>query len=373
MLFYQDLKDLAETPSESDFEFQIRKVLLKKLNGLVDSIKVDDLGNIYAVRNGAKDGMLMFSAHQDKVMDSTISGRIVPFMKGVNSNLIFDSKQDYMDTLDSLLFALTNQGFEPLKLVNHNKDKSEKEEFIEVPYPSYSYSGVENQLERKLYIPLNLSVDTSPIQFKDSISLYALTRLKENKQYVRGKLDDTVGLSLILDMLRNTSREQTPSILALLTVGEEGGSRGAKHSITNVTKKYNPDKIIVLDTTPLQKPDTGIVLYEDCARSHQKKKTVVYTKVSFTKRKYTKEPFVSEQIPTKEPLVSELEEFAREYDFPLTTHPSFINDSNVFASETEIPTVALEVPIENMHSSLEICSKTDIAIMRIFLNRYITR
>ena len=374
MTFYENLKELALTPSELGEEVQVRNLLKNKLNNLVDIIQVDDIGNLYVLRKGSKKGTIMFSAHQDKVMDSTHIGWVAPYMKGLESNLIFEFVENYKKALDNNLYVLTEEGYEQKKLIQSNQSKNKTNMLVKIPIPSYGRNiGRKNIFmkeeldmeelypldEENLYVPINTSVDCSDIQLNGCINCYALG-FKETKKYVQGKLDDSVGLSLIIDLFKNTKPEETPTMFGLFTIGEEEGFVGANYYLKKgLYKKQGLDEIIVIDTTMLGKLNSGIVLYKNCGRGVRRKK--IERDKTFLKG-----------FRGEESLVNKLKKLAKKKKVPLTIHNAFPNDSRVFA-QTGIPTVALEVPIRNMHSSTETCSKSDIEIMRQFLKGYLVK
>jgi putative aminopeptidase FrvX len=368
MDFYQNLRLFASTPSEHGFEKRIRGILKRKLEGIVDSINEDKMGNLYAIKKGSKKGTIIFSAHQDKTNDSIVVGYAVEEMKALKTNLIFNSALDFQQALANKCYILNDETYVPLKL---SKPKS----FVEIPIINQSpikrisfskYDLSEYDLDfkddfdykevelKKLFIPTGLKADIGKIDNNSFMEIHSSLPFTETNELVKGKLDDSIGLSLILDLLEKTKDMQTPSLLALLTVGEEVGMLGAEYASEEVFGgKYNKSKMIVLDTTSIKPGKGGIVLYKECA----------------IRKKSWKAGYIGLM---KEPLVQELENFAEQYNFPLSTHSAHTNDSTVFASMTDIPTVALEVPILNIHSTEETASKDSIENMREFLFKYVT-
>lgn len=401
--FYETLRELASAPSELGIEERVRDLLVEYMRETSDYVAMDDFGNLYAVREGGKTGRIALCAHQDKVMESTISGGIMEFQKILNTNIIFTSKKCANRAYLGASFVKTPKGFQEVQLyfpenaglVSMGKDPKKpwnKEEFSYVRGARAQIIGDEVELPTEMF---------------------SLLGLRETEKNVRGKLDDTVGLTLIVDVFRNLPRSESPTLIALLTTGEEVGMKGAEYCVKNKINEYNPDKIIVLDTTRKQPLGSGIALYENCDRKSRWSYPVSESKVfSFedtfpatssdiiTPAQYTclKESVFIPGLGTieisgagrrkrrkrkwqkPEKIVSkafdferDLEKFAGRYGFPLKTHECGTNDSVVFASETKIPTVALEVPIENMHSAVEKCAKVDIETMRAFLRSYLTR
>ncbi len=80
------------------------------------------------------------------------------------------------------------------------------------------------------------------------------------------------------------------------------------------------------------------------------------------------------ELPNRaEVFEAELKQFAEQEEFDLTAMPAGSNDSSTLAFGTEIPTVAIEVPIRDMHKDIETCSKEDIELARRFLKTYLVK
>ncbi len=374
MGFYDDLKLLAETPSEFGSENLIKPILLEQLEGLTDSVKCDDVSNIYGFRKGGKEGTVVLCAHHDKVMHSTILAYIVPFVQKLGSNLILSSKKHIEDLLVRPSYVDLTEGFELAEIVQDRKLK-DFGEITKIPVP---FASDDDSL--KIFIPAGISAVTDAYEFKRYMSVYCLKELTVDDEHVKGKLDDALGISLILDVLKNTDPEDTPSILALLTNGEEDGLKGAKYCVEqHLLKEYNPDKIIVLDVTRTQKLGKGIVLYAQCGHNYEHEEFFPGVKRSFgcfTSYDSSSDSFVKTAAHTRTksmPFVIELERFAFKNKYSILTTKAITNDSMIFGALTEIPTVALEVPIDDMHSRAEKCALSDIEMMRKFLKEYLTK
>ena len=61
------LKLLSETPGAPGFEDKIRELVIKEITPYVDSVSVDNMGNVTAFRKGASDTKLMCAAHMDEI------------------------------------------------------------------------------------------------------------------------------------------------------------------------------------------------------------------------------------------------------------------------------------------------------------------
>lgn len=63
------IKKFVETPGPSGYEDQIRNVVMDEIKDLADSIRIDSLGNLIALRGSKKEGgkRIMISAHIDEI------------------------------------------------------------------------------------------------------------------------------------------------------------------------------------------------------------------------------------------------------------------------------------------------------------------
>ncbi|MBI4918403.1 M20/M25/M40 family metallo-hydrolase [archaeon] len=375
MGFYEDLKLLAETPSEIYSENLIKPILLAQLEELTDTVECDKVNNLYGFRKGGKEGTIVLCAHHDKVMSSTIVGNIMLFSKKLNSNLVLRSEKYLEEILRFPSHISSEDGFEVAELLQDKKAKDFGER-TRIPVP--------HEEDFEIIIPSGISVNTEIYKFKSYIPLYCLKELKISDWSVKGKLDDALGVALILDLLKNTDARDTPSILALFTNGEEKGLIGAEYCVENgLLKEFNPDKIIVLDVTRKQKLGRGIVLYENCGCEYVVDNRFDEIKgKKFDHTELYQEPvhmksWIKEREKAKakqsKSLIAELERLAMQKNYSLLTTGACSNDSAALAALTNIPTVALEVPMDDMHSRVEKCSISDIELMRRFLKEYLTK
>ncbi|MDG1765437.1 MAG: M42 family peptidase, partial [Flavobacteriales bacterium] len=61
------LKEICETPGAPGFEEPIRKLVLRELQGLVDHIEIDNMGNVIALKKGKSEKKVMIGAHMDEI------------------------------------------------------------------------------------------------------------------------------------------------------------------------------------------------------------------------------------------------------------------------------------------------------------------
>jgi putative aminopeptidase FrvX len=409
--FYQTLRDISVTPSPGKMEGTLEELFKSNFSGLVDSMRKDPKGNIYVVREGGRPGKIMFSAHQDKrTCHESLGGYIMAPIPQLDSNLIFTSEEAIRNSTKADCWVKDGDVYRRIKISSKTKTPGE---IIRMPYlPSYVsttptiYNNA-NQDKKERLIQMGLSANVTypgnpvPIIIPQPFSMKG--------GLVTGKMDDALGLSLIIDLFRKTKRKDTPTLIGLLTVEEETGKHGSEFASKHIIGKqeyYTPDKIIVLDTSSSKDLGEGLVLYHRCGSYTRSYNTGVsganvgghlrtpatksaqsakiqsaLTSGNALKKKATKKAKkTSKQEPkplltgprSDEPFAIEIQDFAEANKVPLHTTTGS-NDCNVFGRETDVPTIALEVPIEKMHSVQETCAVADIELMRKFLGDYILR
>jgi len=61
------LKEIAEVAGAPGFEQRIREIVIREVTPLVDEVKVDNMGNVYAIKKGKEDKRVMIGAHMDEI------------------------------------------------------------------------------------------------------------------------------------------------------------------------------------------------------------------------------------------------------------------------------------------------------------------
>ncbi len=224
------LEKLSNAPGISGFEEEVRKIIFNELDGVVDEIKIDDMGNLIAVKNGDPNGKkIMLAAHMDEIglMVRYIDSKgFIKFSKigGINDQMLLN--QDvYIQTSNGDVNGVI--GSKP----PHKMKKSERDKVVEYD---------------KMFIDIGASSKEEAlkmVQIGDPIII------KQNFQdlgnsLVKGKaLDNRVGCAVLVEVLKRVNSSAT--IYGVGTVQEEVGLKGAKTSAFRI----NPDMAFALDVT----------------------------------------------------------------------------------------------------------------------------
>jgi endoglucanase len=223
------LAKICKTPGAPGFEQKVRALVLEELEGLVDQVEVDNMGNVYAIKKGKSDKKVMIGAHMDEI------GFMVT----------------HIDDKGFIRFH-TLGGFDPKTLTAQRVIIHGKKDVIGVMASKPIH--VMTQDERNKVAKLSdYFIDTglTPEEVKDLVKIGdSVTRereLIEMGRCVNSKsLDNRLAVFILIEMFKNLKGKEVPyDIYGVFTVQEEVGVRGANVSAL----KINPDFGFGLDTT----------------------------------------------------------------------------------------------------------------------------
>lgn len=223
------LKAVCEAPGVSGFERRIRELVLREIKGLADEVRVDNMGNVMAIRRGKSGKRVMVAAHMDEI------GFVV----------------NHIDKKGFIRF-LPLGGFDPKTLTAQRVIVHGRKDVLGVL--GCKPIHIMKPEERKNVVPLNeYFVDTGMtkaevekyVSVGDPISRErALTEIGD---CVTSKsLDNRVSVFILIETLRRLKDRELPhDLYATFTVQEEVGLRGAIGSVGHI----DPDFGFGLDVT----------------------------------------------------------------------------------------------------------------------------
>jgi len=223
------LAKICKTPGAPGFEQKVRALVLEELEGLVDDVEVDNMGNVYAIKKGKADKRVMIGAHMDEI------GFMVT----------------HIDDKGFIRFH-TLGGFDPKTLTAQRVIIHGKKDVIGVMASKPIH--VMTQDERNKVAKLSdYFIDTGlkPEEVKELVKIGdSVTREREfieMGECVNSKsLDNRLAVFILIEMFKNLKGKEVPyDIYGVFTVQEEVGIRGANVSAL----KINPDFGFGLDTT----------------------------------------------------------------------------------------------------------------------------
>lgn len=229
MINLQLLKRICETPGIPGFEQRIRQLVIKELQGLVDEISVDNLGNVIAIKRGKERKRVMIAAHLDEI------GFLV----------------NHIDE-EGFLFFHPLGGFDPKTLTSQRVTVHGQRDVIGVMGSKPIH--LMKPEERSKVVPISdyyIDLGMSKEEVMKIVSIGdPVTRereLIEMGDCVNSKsLDNRVSVFILIETLRALQHLEVPyDIYGVFTVQEEVGLRGA----ISAAHSINPDFGFGLDVT----------------------------------------------------------------------------------------------------------------------------
>ena len=232
------LKKLCETPGIPSREERMRKLVIAELRPLCDSISVDAMGNVIAIKNGrktaaasAKAPRVMIAAHMDEIgfvvkhIDEKGFIRLNP-VGGFDPRVLVAQRVFVHGFTGETLLGVLMPGSKPIHMLT-------PEEAAKAP-------KIED-----LYVDLGMSAErvNSLVEIGDMVTM-ARTAEQVGDMVVSKTLDNRVSVFVMIEAMRKLG-EHVCDILAVATTQEEVGLRGA----TTAAYELEPDIGIALDTT----------------------------------------------------------------------------------------------------------------------------
>ena len=222
------LAEICEAPGAPGYEQKIREVVLRETRPLVDSIRIDNMGNVVAIKKGKKNKKIMIAAHMDEI------GFIVTHIdeKGfvyfhtlggfdpkthTAQRVIIHGKKDVTGVM----------GSKPIHLMSpadRQKVPTTKDYFID--------TGIKKEkLEKIISIGNPITRERKMIEMGECINCKSL--------------DNRISVFVLIEMFRKMKKQPEYDVYGVFTVQEEIGVRGANVAAMEI----NPDFGFGLDTT----------------------------------------------------------------------------------------------------------------------------
>ncbi len=327
MINVELLKKICKTPGTSGFEQRIRQLVIKEVEGLVDEVRVDAMGNVLAIKKGKSDKRVMVAAHMDEI------GFIVTHIDD-----------------DGFIRFHTLGGFDPKTLTAQRVIVHGTKDVIGVmgSKPIHLMKADERSKAMPIeeyFIDTGLSVE----EVKECITVgNPITRereLIEMGNCVNSKsLDNRVSVFILLEVLRELKGKEIPyDLYGVFTVQEEVGLRGAISAAHHI----NPDFGFGLDVT-IAFDVPGAQAHERVTRLGHG--TAIKVMDGMTICDYR--------------MVKYLQEAAKRHDIKWQTEvlPKGGTDTAGIQRYGKNGAIAgaISIPLRNMHQTIEMANKEDI-------------
>ena len=229
---FEFFKELVEAPSPSGFEQPAQRVIRRALEGVVDELRTDVLGNVIATVNGPEGApRLMLAGHCDEIgfMVKYIDERGFLFFApigGVDAHLVPGQRVTVHAAGGPLPGVVGRRPIHHLENAERDKVMPFKNQFIDI--------GCADKAAAQALVAIG-----DPVTFAVGVE-----RLQGTKITSRA-FDDKIGAFVVAQVLREVRRrgDQQVTLVGVSTVQEEVGLRGGTASAYGV----NPDLGIAVE------------------------------------------------------------------------------------------------------------------------------
>ena len=222
------LRELCESAGAPGHEQRIREIVLREVTSLVDDVRIDNMGNVLAIKKGKDSKRVMIGAHMDEIgfivthIDEqgfiyfhTLGGFDPKTLTA--QRVIIHGKEDLKGVMGSI----------PIHLMSA-QDKAKvptiKDYFIDT-------GRSKKDLEKIISVGDTITRDRKLIEMGDCLNCKSL--------------DNRVAVFILIEVFREMKITPPYDIYGVFTVQEEIGIRGANVS----SMEINPDFGFGLDTT----------------------------------------------------------------------------------------------------------------------------
>ncbi len=207
----QLLKEICKVPGAPGFEQRVREYLINELEGIVDKVLIDPMGNLIAIREGLDDRRVMVAAHMDEIgFITTHIGEfgMVKFhtLGGFDpktltaQRVIIHGKEDVVGVM----------GCKPI----HVMDAADRAKPVKIQDFFIDTGMKKEELEKLISVGDPITRERELIEMGDCVNSKSL--------------DNRVSVYILLETLKKLKGKTLPhSLYAVFTVQEEVGLRGA--------------------------------------------------------------------------------------------------------------------------------------------------
>jgi len=316
------LEELLDAFGASGNEGNVRNIILREIKKHVDDINVDKSGNLIAHIKG-KRPRVMLAAHMDEigliVKNIDVKGRIFFSTIGGIDPLALICQRVFLETKKGPIYGVIT-----MNDMSNSFDYNEKPKIREL----FVDTGL-NRLELN-----NLGVKTG-----DYIHYKRKTIRLGNKNFISGKaLDDRIGCYILIELTKRLNNIKN-EIYLVFTVQEEIGLYGAKTSAYFV----EPDWAMAIDVTNADDL-SGDVSTINIGLGP----TITIKDAEMLGNRDIDNWIINLAKKNKIPLQLDVSDFG-------TT-----DALNISLSKKGVPSVAMNIPVRNLHTTIGIADKRDI-------------
>ena len=331
------LRELCEATGISGREERLRAIVKRELAPLVDELRVDALGNVVGIRRGTSGKKLAINAHMDEIGFLVVHVEDEGFLRltpvgGHDPRNMVAQRVNVVGKRD--LPGLLYPGQKPphlLKAQERDKAPELSDFFVDVGLPG-------DEVKELAPIGSMVVIQRDFAEIGNAVSCKAM--------------DNRLSVYVMLEAMRRTGAVGF-DVYAVATVQEEVGLRGAGPS----TYGINPDVGIALDIT-IAADIPGVPAQERVTRLGEG------TAIKIMDSSSISNPRIVETLRSLA--------VARGIPHQMEILPRGGTDAGgMQGARSGVPVATLSTPTRYVHTSIEMCSKTDIeasiALMSAFI------
>ncbi|MGB9838302.1 M42 family metallopeptidase [Methanothermobacter sp.] len=222
------MKRLSLASGVSGFEGEVRDIIASELEGHVDRIEEDRLGNIIATRSGSGPSV-MLAAHMDEIglMVRHIDKKgFIRFSKigGISDQMILNQAVWIHGENGPVMGVIGSKPPHRMKAAERKKVTTHDNMFIDI--------GAESREDAEELVSVG-----------DPVTFHAPYSELPNSRFTGKALDNRIGCLVMVEVLKRVDADAT--VYGVGTVQEEVGLKGARTSAF----RLNPDMALALDVT----------------------------------------------------------------------------------------------------------------------------
>ncbi len=334
---YSLLKRLTEAIGPSGYEDSVRDIVVDELKSYADSLWIDSLGNVIAVKKGSKGAArLMIAAHMDEIgliisyIDERGFLRFQP-IGGVSERTLLGQRVAIKTLNGDIIRGVI--GTKPPHIMKPEEMKQvpdSKDLYIDV--------GVSSRAEVE---KLGITIGSIAVFERD------LTTLGTSDVIIGKALDDRVGVAAMIEAFKAIDGNDV-DVYAVATVQEEVGLKGARVAAYSIT----PHIALALDVTVAS--DVAGVSEQDWITQLGKGPAI---KVADGR--------AASGLIAHPAVRNKLIEIAKQYGIPyqLEVLHGGTTDASIIALNKEgVPAATISIPTRYIHSPAEVANLNDIVM-----------
>ena len=222
------LAEICEVAGAPGHEQRVREIVLREVKSLVDEIKMDNMGNLVAIKKGKESKKVMIGAHMDEigfiVTHIDDKGFIYFHTLGGFDPKTLTAQRVIIHGTEDVMGVMGSKPIHLMSIADKEKIPTIKDYFIDTGRPN-------EELEKIISIGDTITRDRKLIEMGDCLNCKSL--------------DNRVSVFILIEMFREMKKKPNYDVYGVFTVQEEIGIRGAKVSSMDI----NPDFGFGLDTT----------------------------------------------------------------------------------------------------------------------------